>query len=247
MIDRSYHAHLLALADDDLCMGHRHSEWLGIAPFLEEDLAFASIGQDELGHARALYELVADDVDDIAFGRTADGFRSAHLVELPCTAWEEALVRHWFYDVAETLRWGAFLGSPEPALVGVAKRALREESYHLAHAEPMMQRMLTGTQESHERIAATVRDMYPIARSLFEPVDGETELVAAGGLAYGSDEIEAEWRNQLRPTLASAGVSLDWDAAPAGRGGRRGRRSEYFANLWDTMTAVTAIDPGARW
>ncbi|HYU57528.1 MAG TPA: Phenylacetic acid catabolic protein, partial [Actinomycetota bacterium] len=46
---------LLALADDELIIGHRHSEWTGWAPHIEEDLAFSSIAQDEMAHARLLY------------------------------------------------------------------------------------------------------------------------------------------------------------------------------------------------
>ena len=44
---------LLELADDELILGWRNSEWTGIAPFLEEDVAFSSIAQ-KTGHARAL-------------------------------------------------------------------------------------------------------------------------------------------------------------------------------------------------
>src|SRR6185312_2277428 len=50
---------LLEIADDELILGWRDSEWTGIAPLLEEDVAFSSIAQNEIGHARALYELVA--------------------------------------------------------------------------------------------------------------------------------------------------------------------------------------------
>src|SRR6266705_2351689 len=50
---------LLEIADDELILGWRDSEWTGIAPFLEEDVAFSSIAQNEIGHARALYELAA--------------------------------------------------------------------------------------------------------------------------------------------------------------------------------------------
>ena len=53
---------LLDLADDELVLGWRDSEWTGIAPFLEEDVAFSSIAQNEIGHARALYELAAPDL-----------------------------------------------------------------------------------------------------------------------------------------------------------------------------------------
>ena len=49
---------LALLADDELVLGWRDSEWTGIAPVLEEDVAFSSIAQNEIGHARAVYELL---------------------------------------------------------------------------------------------------------------------------------------------------------------------------------------------
>ena len=51
---------IMALADDELILGHRHSEWTGWAPHLEEDLAFSSIAQDEMAHARLLYRLARE-------------------------------------------------------------------------------------------------------------------------------------------------------------------------------------------
>ena len=88
---------LLALADDEFVTGYANSEWTGIAPILEEDLAFSSLAQDELGHAKLLYELLAGlrieeapnpqskirnlkSADEIAYGRSPAGFRHAQLV-----------------------------------------------------------------------------------------------------------------------------------------------------------------------
>ena len=64
---------LLAMADDEFVLGFWDSEWTGIAPILEEDVAMSSVSQDEIGHAKALYELLAAltgrDADEIAFAR----------------------------------------------------------------------------------------------------------------------------------------------------------------------------------
>ena len=49
---------LLSAADDEFMLGYRNSEWTGIAPMLEEDVAFSSMAQDEIGHARLLYEIL---------------------------------------------------------------------------------------------------------------------------------------------------------------------------------------------
>src|SRR6185503_18826941 len=66
---------------DELVIGWRDSEWTGIAPMLEEDVAFSSIAQNEIGHARAAYELLTDDAD--------------------------ALARRWLYEVADEIRIAA--------------------------------------------------------------------------------------------------------------------------------------------
>ena len=72
---------LLEIADDELILGWRDSEWTGIAPSLEEDVAFSSIAQNEIGHARALYELAAAELgttaDELAFDRSPEEYRSA--------------------------------------------------------------------------------------------------------------------------------------------------------------------------
>lgn len=237
---------LLALADDELFMGHRHSEWLGLAPFLEEDLAHASIAQDELGHARALYGLLTDDVDALSFARSAAAYRSAWLVELPCRQWEDMLARHFFYDVAERVRWRNLEASTVSVAAELAAKALREEEYHIAHAVPLVQKLLTGTEQSHARVAGALQRLYPVARGLFEPTEGDSGSALTAGLSAAAD-LEQEWIDDVKSCLHAVGFSLAWDAAVEGYGGRRGRRSEHFAELHANMTAVYAIDPAAAW
>ena len=49
---------LLRLADDEFILGHRNSEWTGMGPLLEEDIAFSSMAQDKVGQSLALYTLL---------------------------------------------------------------------------------------------------------------------------------------------------------------------------------------------
>jgi ring-1,2-phenylacetyl-CoA epoxidase subunit PaaC len=238
---------VLAFADDELMMGHRHSEWLGVAPFLEEDLAHASIAQDELGHARALYGLITRDVDGLAFARAPGDYRCAWLVELPCTSWEDTLVRHFLYDVAEQIRWQSLLGSSIDGLPELAAKALREEQYHLAHAVALVQRLLVGTDESRRRIVGSLTRLFTMGRGLFEPTAGEGEAVAAGAIEPAAAQ-EDRWVAAVRGHLDGAAPdAVDWEAPAAGLGGRRGARSEHFAALHANMTAVYALEPGATW
>src|ERR1700749_642525 len=99
---------MLELADDELILGWRDSEWTGVAPTLEEDVAFSSIAQNEIGHARALYELAARELgtnaDALAFDRQPDEYRCAPLVQLRLLEWAPAIARRWLYEQADAVR-----------------------------------------------------------------------------------------------------------------------------------------------
>ena len=146
---------ILALADDEICVAHHYATWIGLGPFLEEDLAMTSIGQDELGHARALYGLLdpagaatpgfgSSPLDRLAYGRRPDEYRCAWLVEAPTLLWEDLFVRHLLYDEAETIRWEAFRSSQLTDLASLADRALAEEAFHTRHARTLFERLLAG-------------------------------------------------------------------------------------------------------
>src|SRR3989442_6441512 len=92
---------ILEMADDELVVGWRNSEWTGIAPMLEEDVAFSSIAQNEIGHARALYQLLTDDADALAFDRSPAEYRCAQLVQLRLVPdWARTIARHVLYETA---------------------------------------------------------------------------------------------------------------------------------------------------
>ena len=118
---------LLALADDELVIGYWDSEWTGIAPQLEEDVAMSSLATDELGHARAFYMLLGDltgrDPDAIAYDRTVADLRHARIVDHPRTDWAFSIARRWLYDTADAVRLEALAESTyEPLAELVASR-----------------------------------------------------------------------------------------------------------------------------
>jgi ring-1,2-phenylacetyl-CoA epoxidase subunit PaaC len=130
---------LLEIADDELILGWRDSEWTGIAPLLEEDVAFSSIAQNEIGHARALYELVARErgvtADELAFDRAPDEYRCARLVELRLLDWEKTIARHYLYEQADAERLERLKQSEDVEVAGLAAKIDREEVYHRMHAQ----------------------------------------------------------------------------------------------------------------
>jgi len=154
---------LLTLADDELIVGWRDSEWTGVAPTLEEDVAFSSIAQNEIGHARALYELAAvelgTDADALAFDRAPGEYRCAPLVELRLLdGWALTIARRYLYEEADRLRIGALMSSDDLELAGLAAKIDREEVYHRLHAELWAARL-----RDEPRFAAAVDELWPYA------------------------------------------------------------------------------------
>jgi ring-1,2-phenylacetyl-CoA epoxidase subunit PaaC len=136
---------LLEIADDELILGWRDSEWTGIAPLLEEDVAFSSIAQNEIGHARALYELVARErgttADELAFDRSPEEYRCSALVERRFLEWEKTIARHYLYEEADARRLEALKQSDDSELAGLAAKIDREETYHRMHAQMWFDRL----------------------------------------------------------------------------------------------------------
>jgi len=172
---------LLGLADDELIIGWRDSEWTGIAPMLEEDVAFSSIAQNEIGHARALYELAAaeldSDPDSLAFDRTPDEYRCAPFVELHLLDWAHTIARRYLYEEADRVRLDALRRGGDVELAGLAAKIDREEVYHRMHAE-MWRERLGGEAQFRE----AVEELWPHALGLVEP-DQRATLVERVGLA----------------------------------------------------------------
>jgi ring-1,2-phenylacetyl-CoA epoxidase subunit PaaC len=216
---------LLAIADDELILGWRNSEWTGIAPFLEEDVAFSSIAQNEIGHARALYELAAAELgttaDELAFDRRPEEYRSAPVVELRKLEWARTIARHWLYETADEIRLAALMASDEPEIAGLAAKMNREEAYHRMHAEMWINRLL-ATEEGRARLDEALEELWPYALGV---LDGELR-----------DELRARVAERLGRSLP------DVEAVP------RGVHEAELAELWEEMTSVRRSAPaGARW
>jgi ring-1,2-phenylacetyl-CoA epoxidase subunit PaaC len=199
---------LLELADDELVLGWRDSEWTGIAPVLEEDVAFSSIAQNEIGHARAVYELLTDDADALAFDRALDEYRCAPLVELRLLDWAHTIARRWLYEVADEIRIGALIGDDDARVSSLASKINREEAYHRMHAEMWRDRL-----RDEPRFTSAVRDLWPYALGVL-PKERRAELANRVGLA----EVDAVERGTHTDELAEL-----WDemtmvrrSAPAG-------------------------------
>jgi ring-1,2-phenylacetyl-CoA epoxidase subunit PaaC len=137
---------LLPIADDELILGWRNSEWTGIAPFLEEDVAFSSIAQNEIGHARALYQLVAEELgttaDELAFDRRPEEYQCSPFVEMRLVPdWAKTIARHCLYEDADERRVKDLMESDDVEVAALAAKIDREEAYHRMHSRMWFDRL----------------------------------------------------------------------------------------------------------
>lgn len=241
---------LLRIADDELIIGHRHSEWTGVGPDIESDVAMSSIAQEEIGHARAFYEQIAQDegldVDRLAFGRAPGEYRHAAFVELPNGGWEETIVRLTLYEPFETARLERLAASGQPPVSDLAHLLVREERYHALFAETWLTRLARGAADGPGRVQAALETAWPDALGLFEATEADDILLRAGVLVTAPDAQRASWLETVQPTLEGCGLRVPASTA-AREGGRRGVRTAAFQQLHSEMTEVWRSDPEARW
>ena len=241
---------LLSMADDEFVIGFSDSEWTGIAPMLEEDVAMSSLAQDELGHAQALYQLLAQlrddgrDADAIAYDRSPDEYRHARLLDHGRGDWAMSIARRYLYDTADTVRLDAMAVSSFGPLRELVDKIRREERYHVMHASAWFERLADRDGEPRNRLLAALETLAPDAATVFTPLAGQELLVEAGAIDAPMGALEARWRAQITPTFVAHGLPMP----PTNElGDGRTRHGEPFRWLWSEFTMVRRDDPVAAW
>lgn len=240
---------LYRLADDDLVIGHRNTEWTGLGPILEADIAFSSIAQDQIGQALAYYRILHDlgepDPDTLAFSRGPQDYRCASLCYLEKGDWATSTVRLFFYDTYKSLCVRELCDSAYEPLAHLARKVRGEQKYHLMHAQMWISRLGDATTESHGYMQSAVDKLYPYALGLFEPTPW-SPLIASIGFGRDEGELCESWRREAAAALAASGLTTPMNVEPV-YGGRRGRHEPALASLLDAMQQVYRLDPGATW
>lgn len=242
---------LYKIADDQLILGHRNSEWTGFGPLLEEDIAFSSMAQDKVGHSYAIYQILnklgEQEPDTVAFMRNANQFHNSQLVELPNGEYDFSLIRHFLYDTAEIMRFEILSHSTYEPLAELSRKIKGELKYHTLHANTWIKKLGNATEESISRLQNSLEKALPYALGLFEESPYEKEIIAEGIFA-GEANLEKRWKEKVRELLSQTQLQLpDWKNVSPIMGGRIGQHTDHLQPLLDEMSEVFRIDPGAEW
>jgi ring-1,2-phenylacetyl-CoA epoxidase subunit PaaC len=239
----------LGLADDALISAQRMGWWISRAPELEEDVALANIGLDQLGQARTLLayagqvEGAGRGEDDLAYWRDEREFRNVCLVERPQTDFGVTMARLLVFATWQSELYTALAASTDPTLAGVAGKAVKEVRYHVDHAAHWVVRLGDGTEESHLRMQTALEEEWPWVDELFTPAD--PTLVEAG-VAVDPVALREVVQTRLGDVIAEATLELP-QARPAVSRGREGIHTEHLGYLLAEMQHLTRSHPGATW
>ena len=243
---------LFKMADDALVIGHRNSEWTGIGPMLEEDLAFSSMAQDKIGHAQALYTILHEvlgerDRDTLAFKRQEGEFKCCQFVEQPIGEYDFSIMRQFLFDNAELLRYDMLTRSSFQQLAQLAKKVRGEIKYHVMHGDAFVRQLGNGTDESHARMQSALNVCWPLALGIFEKSEFEGDLIKEGIFA-GEDELKKQWLQKVSKVLTEANLKVPAiDESKIVYGGRKGFHSEFLKPMLDEMCEVVRTDIDAEW
>jgi ring-1,2-phenylacetyl-CoA epoxidase subunit PaaC len=238
---------VLGLGDDALVSAQRLGWWISRAPELEEDVALANIGLDQLGQARTLLsragELEGDGrtEDDLAYLRDERDFRNVKLVERPMTDFGVAMARLLVVATWQSHLYAELRGSTDEVLAGVAGKAVKEVAYHVDHASHWVLRLGDGTEESHLRMQAALDAEWPFVEELFEPLPDGLAGVAVDPVALREPVLA-----DLRRVVEQATLTVP-DVRPALGGGRQGLHTEELGYLLAEMQHLHRSHPGATW
>jgi ring-1,2-phenylacetyl-CoA epoxidase subunit PaaC len=241
--------YVLGLADDALVSAQRMGWWISRAPELEEDVALANIGLDQLGQARGLLdhagrlEGAGRTEDDLAYLRDDREFRNVWLVERPQADFGVTMARLLVFAAYQSELYSTLTRSTDPTLAGVAGKAVKEVAYHLDHAARWVIRLGDGTDESHARMQAALDAEWPFVEELFEPVD---PALLERGVAADPVALRPAVLDRVSAVVAEATLEIP-EVSPAVGGGRRGMHTEHLGYLLAEMQHLARSHPGVTW
>lgn len=243
---------LLSIADDKLFLGHCNSDWTGLAPILEADIAFSSLAQDDIAHASAFYDLTASITggvsDQIAFGRSADEYYCCDLVtKRDEFNWACAITKQFYCNHFDYIRLQRLCDATWEPLASLSKRLLTEQAIHIDHVNSWVHHLGNGNDDSMTRIQDALEQYAPLAAMMFEEPLGFEVLQSEGVLTH-QDDIYEVWMQSVQVVVQDAGLKLHVERLPAGvGGGRSGRHDADFDHALAELQEVFSQDPAATW
>lgn len=239
------------IGDNALVLGHRVSEWCGHSPVLEEDIALANQALDLIGQCQLWLGLAAEvdgkgrTADSLAFLRDASGFRNILMVERPNGDFGQTIMRQFLFDAFHIELLRALRSSADNRVAEIAAKAEKEVAYHLERSADMVIALGDGTEESHHRMAAALKALWPYTGEMFLD-DATDQAVAEAGIAPLPSSLRPAWNATVSAVLAEATLAHPGEAWQH-KGGKKGVHTEHLGFILAEMQFLQRAYPGAVW
>lgn len=243
--------YLLRLGDSSLILAQRNLEWCGHGPFLEEDLAITNISLDLLGQANSLLEYAGKvegkgrNEDDLAFFRNEREYYNTLITEQPNGDYGKTILRQFLYDAFDHLLYTELCNSKDETLAAIAKKVLKEITYHLRHSSSWVIRLGDGTEESHVRVQDALNELWRFTGELFEMNEVDSVLVKEN-IVPDLSKIKSNWEKNVKNILDEATLKVPADAFMQ-RGSRECKHTEHLGYILAEMQSLPRALPDAKW
>jgi 1,2-phenylacetyl-CoA epoxidase catalytic subunit len=208
-----------SLADNKSALGRRYGEWAVSAPTIESAVAAAAMAQDELGHARSTYPVLAK----LGIERDDEGLDAGHplpLLEHELPDWASFIAANLVIDGILTTFVASTRDSSIEPLAQRARKILQEEGAHRVHAEAWLKRMCRSGGADRELLLQRIEETWGEASRWPGPPEhpGYKGAISEGMVAEGPDAVRRRVRDWLTALLAGeqASAALDDPADWAG-------------------------------
>lgn len=248
---------LYQFADDDFIIAFRGSEWLGLAPHIEEDVAYSSITQNTMGHATMYYQLLEElgegDADKLAHYRPAKDRRNGIYLEKingtgsyiqePEYDWALAVVRNYLYEELKRVKLEAATKSSYKPLQQLAEKILMEQTYHLAHWSLWIKQLQNSTEEAKERIQYRLDEAWREFGDSLE-LGPRAEDIVSNNILIDENVLKQRWLDKVNNVLTTKRTSFPEKQLG---NGRAGEHTPDLEQAIDIFSEVYMSDPAAIW
>lgn len=243
---------LCRMGDNTLVLGHRVSEWCGVAPVLEEDIALANTALDLIGQTTLWLDLAGEvegngrDADALAFRRDVWDFRNLLLVEQPNGDFGQTIMRQFLFDAWHKAFLTQLSTSSNEQVAAIAEKSLKEVTYHLERTTDTVIGLGDGTDDSHKRMQNALNRLYPYIGEMFVS-DAIDDVLDAEGIAPDPTALRPAYDAFLAQVMTEATLTLP-DTNFAHKGGKSGaRHSEHLGHMLAQMQWLQRAYPDATW
>jgi phenylacetate-CoA oxygenase PaaI subunit len=204
-----------SLADNKGALGRRYGEWAVSAPTIESAVAAAAMAQDELGHARSTYPVLAK----LGIKREDDSLDGGHplrVIEAELPDWASFIVANLIVDGILTTFVATARDSSIEALAQRARKILQEEGAHKVHAEAWAKRIQKAGDADQDLLRRRIHETWSQAARWPGPDDhpGYRQAIEERMLSEGPNAIRQRVREWITTLFENDDLALrdpsDW-------------------------------------